>query len=142
MNPTEAAQLLAHAAAFDNRKPSAAASQAWSAALHDVPLDDDAYAAVARYYGVEDPQASGQRWMQPHHVRTHRKTLREARIAATPLPAPDAAMGEAGYRRALREMVRRIGDGKMPFRAIEAGGGTQPNKEYREERDKLDGRRP
>ena len=50
MNPTEAAELLGHAAAFDNRNPSAAAAVAWASALHDIPLDNDAKAAVAAYY--------------------------------------------------------------------------------------------
>jgi hypothetical protein len=142
MNPTEAAQLLAHAAAFDNRKPSAAASKAWAAALHDVPLDEDALTAVARYYGVDDPQATGQRWIQPHHVRAHRKAIRRERIDAAPIPAPAGVVGEAGYRQALRGIIRRIGDGKMPFRAIEAGGGVEPTEEYLAKRAELDRRSP
>lgn len=132
MNPAEAAQLLAHAAAFDNRKPSEAASKAWAAALHDVPFDEDATAAIARYYGTEDPQATGQRWIQPHHVRTHRRTLRDGRLNARPLPAPppELADNEIAYRGQLKQIVARAGNGAMPFRAIEAGGGTEPADAY------------
>ncbi|MEU5425147.1 hypothetical protein AB0H73_06010 [Streptomyces olivoreticuli] len=80
MTPTDAARLLAHAAAFDNRQPSRAANSAWSAALHDVPLDDDALAAVARYYGTP-PKTPGQRlWIQPHDIRTGRQAIRAERL--------------------------------------------------------------
>ncbi|MFI1796542.1 hypothetical protein ACH427_04175 [Streptomyces sp. NPDC020379] len=80
MTPAEAGRLLAHCAAFDNRQPSRAASEGWSAALRDVPFDEDALAAVARYYGTP-PRDPGQRlWIQPHDVRTLRKTIRSERL--------------------------------------------------------------
>lgn len=139
MNPTEAAQLLTHAAAFDNRKPSAAASQAWAAALHDVPLDDDAIMAVARYYGSDDPTATGQRWIQPHHVRAHRKAIRAERLDARPLPAPPAELtdNEAAYRDQLKRIINTVGDGRMPFRALPAPGSEadEPNAEFRSARE-------
>jgi hypothetical protein len=139
MNPIEAAQLLTHAAAFDNRKPSAAAAQAWAAALHDVPLDDDAIAAVARYYGCDDPQATGQRWIQPHHVRTHRKAIRAERLDARPLPAPAAELtdNEAAYRDQLKRIINTVGDGRMPFQALPASGSEadEPNDEFRRVRE-------
>ncbi|WP_433233828.1 zinc finger domain-containing protein [Actinomadura nitritigenes] len=150
MNAAEAAQLLAHCAAFDNRKASAAASQAWAAALRDVPLDADALEAVARYYGTEDPDATGQRWIQPHHVRTHRRAIREGRLAALPLPAPPAelARDEAAYRDALLQITRQVADGRVPFRAIAGGrgagraSGAEPSTAYRttrspEDRDRV-----
>lgn len=80
MNSIEANRLLAHASAFDNRNQSDAAAEAWAAALHDVPLDGDTLAAVARYYGTHDPAEPGKKWIQPHHVRTHRAAIREARL--------------------------------------------------------------
>ncbi|MGI5162748.1 hypothetical protein ACQEU3_47080 [Spirillospora sp. CA-253888] len=128
MTPTDAAELLLHCAAFDNRKPSAAAAKAWAAALHDVPLDEDTLNAVARYYGTPEPGETGNKWMQPHHVRTHRKAIRGARLdAAGTLAQHNALHGaepatEADHRRALREIQRRIGDEDQPppFRAIDA----------------------
>lgn len=137
MNATEAAQLLAHAAAFDNRKPSAAAAQAWAAALRDVPLDADALEAVARFYGTDDPEASGQRWIQPHHVRTHRRAIRDERLDSGPELAPPADPDrEADYRRALAEIRNRVAGGRMPFRAIEGGRarGDEPSTTWRDAR--------
>jgi hypothetical protein len=80
MNPREAAQLLGHCAAFDNRKPSQAAAMAWAAALHDIPLDDDARAAVAAYYSTPPKDPDGKLWILPHHVRTLRSKIRSARL--------------------------------------------------------------
>jgi hypothetical protein len=99
MTPDEAIQLLAHAAAFDNRKPSAVAAKAWAAALHDVPLDEDALAAVARYYGLSTTTDDGPRWIQPHHVRAHRLALRDERGHVP------------GYLAALREQRTRAASG-------------------------------
>lgn len=128
MNPTEAAQLLAHAAAFDNRKPSAAASTAWAAALHDVPLDEDATAAIARFYGTADEHETGQKWIQPHHVRQHRKALRAERLGpegpglsgAIPAADPDDI---PAYLAALRRQETEVADGAVALPAIEAGTG-------------------
>jgi hypothetical protein len=80
MNPREAAELLGHCAAFDNRKPSQGAAIAWSAALHDVPLDGDAKAAVASYYTTAPKDPDGKLWILPHHVRTLRSKIRSARL--------------------------------------------------------------
>jgi hypothetical protein len=80
MNPREAAELLGHCAAFDNRKPSQGAAIAWSAALHDVPLDADAKAAVASYYTTAPKDPDGKLWILPHHVRTLRSKIRSARL--------------------------------------------------------------
>lgn len=80
MTPDDAAKLLAACAAFDNRQPSEIAKRAWAKSLHDLPLDQDCFDAVARYYGTP-PKEVGQRlWIQPHDVRTHRKIIRNERI--------------------------------------------------------------
>ena len=42
MTPSEAAQLLGHCAAFDNRTVGKVDARAWAAALHDLPFDEDA----------------------------------------------------------------------------------------------------
>lgn len=80
MNPREAAELLGHCAAFDNRKPSQGAALAWAAALHDVPLDADAKAAVASYYTTAPKDPDGKLWILPHHVRTLRSKIRSKRL--------------------------------------------------------------
>lgn len=127
MNPTEAGQLLAHCAAFDNRKPSAAASEAWAAALHDVPLDHDALGAVARYYGLAEASEPGGKWIQPHHVRRHRQALRDERLGppgpglSSPLPPPADPDKPREYAAALRDQEARIAAGVETVPAIEAG---------------------
>lgn len=80
MNPTEAAELLGHAAAFDNRNPSAAAAVAWASALHDIPLDNDAKAAVAAYYTTAPQNPTDRLWILPHHIRTLRSKIRSIRL--------------------------------------------------------------
>lgn len=80
MNIEEAKQLLAACAAFDNRQPSLIAARAWATALRDLPLDQDCFDAVARFYGTP-PKTPGDRlWIQPHDVRTHRQAIRNERI--------------------------------------------------------------
>jgi hypothetical protein len=80
MNPREAAELLGHCAMFDNRKPSQGAAMAWAAALQDVPLDQDAKAAVAAYYSTPPKDPDAKLWILPHHVRTLRSKIRSARL--------------------------------------------------------------
>lgn len=80
MNRREAAELLGHCSSFDNRKPSQAAAVAWSAALHDVPLDDDTRAAVAVYYTTAPKDPDAKLWILPHHVRTLRSKIRSGRL--------------------------------------------------------------
>lgn len=80
MNRNEAAELLGHCAAFDNRKPSAAAATAWAVALHDVPLDPDAKAAVVAYYSTPPQDPNAKLWILPHHIRTLRSKIRSARL--------------------------------------------------------------
>jgi len=117
VDTVEATKLLAHCAAFDNRKPSKAASVAWAEALKDVPADVDAYAAVARFYSKpsKDGDLDSTRWIQPHHVRALRAEIRNARI-----PEPDSIIypgqpGETGaeYTQRRRELVAGIADGRI-----------------------------
>jgi hypothetical protein len=118
--PSEAARLLLHAAAFDNRKPSAGAAAAWAAALHDIPLDEDTLGAVARYYGTaatDDP--NDRRWIQPHHVRFHRAKIREPRIDAAH-PVYDGNPLESSNESAanLRALNTAAADGHLGTRTI------------------------
>jgi hypothetical protein len=113
MNPTEAAELLGHAAAFDNRNPSAAAAVAWAAALEDVPLDADAKAAVALYYRTPPQNPNDRLWILPHHVRTLRSKIRSARLENFQYEPVD---GETvpEYLVRLRGQTQAIASGRVP----------------------------
>lgn len=109
----EAAILLGHAAAFDNRQPSEAAAEAWAAALHDIPLDADAKAAVAAYY-TTPPQNPGDRlWILPHHIRTLRSKIRSKRLENFQYePIAGETVGEFMAR--YRGQVQAIASGRAP----------------------------
>lgn len=127
MNPTEAAELLGHAAAFDNRNPSAAAAMAWAAALEDVPLDADAKAAVAMYYRTP-PQNSNERlWILPHHVRTLRTKIRNARLENFQYEPVDGESVPAFLAR-LRGQVRAVAAGRAVLQSgrLALTGGPHP----------------
>lgn len=113
MNPTEAAELLGHAAAFDNRNPSAAAAVAWASALHDVPLDADAKAAVAAYYTTAPQDPRDKLWILPHHIRTLRSKIRSKRLENFQYePIGDETVGEFMAR--YRGQVQAIASGRRP----------------------------
>lgn len=113
MNPTEAAELLGHAAAFDNRNPSAAAAVAWASALHDIPLDSDAKAAVAAYYTTPPQDPRDRLWILPHHIRTLRSKIRSARLENFQYePLPNETTSE--YIARYRGQVQAIASGRVP----------------------------
>lgn len=129
MNPREAAELLGHCSAFDNRKPSQAAAVAWSSALHDVPLDADAKAAVATYYTTAPKDPDAKLWILPHHVRSLRTKIRNKRLENFQYePQPDETTGE--YLARLRGQVRAIASGRVAPSAagLQLAGG--PAKEF------------
>lgn len=115
MNKAEATQLLTAAAAFDNRDPSSeAAARAWAFALADIPLDQDAFAAVAEFYTRPEPngEVGGRRWLEPHQFRAVRKKIRDAR---TTVLVDDGVPDETPqqYLARRREAERAAGDGAM-----------------------------
>lgn len=113
MSPDDAKRLLAHAAAFDNRKPSLAAALAWAKALHNVPLDQDALDAVARYYGTP-PRNDGERlWIQPHDVRTHRAAIRNERLENF-VYEPPAGESDPRYLQRYRGQLAAVACGATP----------------------------
>ena len=120
MTPDEAKRLLAHAAAFDNRKPSAAAAHAWAAALYNIPLDADTLGAVARYYSLpasDDP--NDKRWIQPHHVRFHRAKIREPRIdASRPVYHGQPLETGAESGQSIRALEQAAASGLIPPRTV------------------------
>jgi hypothetical protein len=128
----EAAILLGHAAAFDNRQPSEAAAEAWAAALHDIPLDADAKAAVAAYYTTPPQNPNERLWILPHHIRTLRSKIRSKRLENFQYePLPDETVGEFMAR--YRGQVQAIASGRAPAPvgrlALEGG----PKREFMEE---------
>lgn len=113
MNPTEAAELLGHAAAFDNRNPSAAAAVAWASALHDIPLDNDAKAAVAAYYTTAPQNPTDRLWILPHHIRTLRSKIRSKRLENFQYePVGDETPEEFMAR--YRGQLQAIASGRVP----------------------------
>ncbi|MER5902968.1 hypothetical protein ABT150_23160 [Streptomyces mirabilis] len=113
MNQKEAAELLGYCSGFDNRKPSLVAAIAWAAALHDVPLDQDAKDAVASYYTTAPKDPEGKLWILPHHVRTLRTKIRSARLENFQYePVPDETVPE--YLARLRGQTQAIASGRVP----------------------------
>ena len=109
----EAAILLGHAAAFDNRQPSEAAAEAWAAALHDIPLDADAKAAVAAYYTTPPQNPNERLWILPHHIRTLRSKIRSKRLENFQYePIAGETVGEFMAR--YRGQVQAIASGRVP----------------------------
>lgn len=131
MTPAQAAALLTRAAAFDNRTIGETDAEAWAAALHDMPFDTDTLNAVARYYSAPtQPNETGRRWIEPHHVRTWRRRIRDERLGDT-IPAyepirPDETGAQYVTRR--RAQLTAIADGTeqpIPIRAL--AGGPHPS---------------
>ncbi len=113
MNPREAAELLGHCAMFDNRKPSQGAAVAWASALHDIPLDADAKAAVAAYYTTSPKDPDAKLWILPHHVRSLRSKIRSARLENFQYePIAGETVGEFMAR--YRGQVQAIASGRRP----------------------------
>ncbi|MBP0456227.1 zinc finger domain-containing protein [Streptomyces montanisoli] len=125
MTPADAAELLTLAAAFDRRTVGEADARAWAAALHAVPLDDDARAAVARHYAETD------RWLTPAHVVQQRAKVRRDRLDHANVlydGHPDETGAESIAHR--RRLLAAVADGRInPQTATQAVGlapGTAP----------------
>lgn len=73
MNINEAAQVLARAAAFDNRQPSRAMAEAWSAALDSRLTVDEAIAAIVEHY------ANSREWITVADVNRIARATRKQR---------------------------------------------------------------
>lgn len=112
MTPDDAQQLLAACAAFDNRQPSVIAKRAWSRALAKVPLDDDCFDAIARYYATP-AKDGGRLWIQPADVVTHRNTIRKERLENF-VYEPPLGLNDPDYIRRLRGQQYAVGSGAVP----------------------------
>lgn len=120
MIASEASDLLNRCAMFDNRKPSLVASKAWAKALHDVPLDEDTYSAVDRFYGTPPARAGERLWIQPHDVRSHRLAIRRERLGET-LPAYEPpALPETGaqFIARRRSQLDAVATGLFPAESV------------------------
>jgi hypothetical protein len=131
MTPDEAQQLLAACAAFDNRQPSQIAKRAWASALKKIPLDDDCFEAVARYYAT--PAKDGARlWIQPADVVTHRRAVRAERLENF-VYEPPPGLDDPDYIKRLRGQQYAVGSGTMPAPSRApalTGGPTKQVAEY------------
>ncbi|MFD6553759.1 hypothetical protein [Streptomyces sp. NPDC058398] len=132
MTPSEAAQLLGHCAAFDNRTVGKVDARAWSAALNDVPFDDDAVAAVASFYGTPPKDPSQRLWIQPHNVRTGRSRIRAVRLENfqyEPLPDETPAEFLARY----KGQVQAIASGRVAAPSGQPALEGGPSREFMRE---------
>jgi hypothetical protein len=134
MTPTEAVLLTRYVKAccpqqhIDDYTP-----DAWCDVLGDLDLEacKAAAAAVARR----------QPFVAPAEIRAEIRRVRDERIAREALPAPadELADDPATYKRALEQIVARVADGEMPFRAIEGGKPrAEPTEEFKAARSRAD----
>ncbi|MEU5302240.1 hypothetical protein ACH4YO_23775 [Streptomyces noursei] len=122
MTPADAAELLAHCAAFDRRTIGEADARAWARALHDVPLDDDLLDAVAEHYAHTD------KWITVAQVRDMRARIRVGRIDAAH-PVYDGNPDESGEQFVARRQaqITAAAEGKLPARTITQAIGAGPS---------------
>lgn len=125
MTPDDAKQLLARCAAFDNRQPSLIAAQGWAAALHDIPADQDAITAIARFYGTPPPRPGERLWIQPHDVRSIRAAIRTERLESFVYEPADGDETPRQYLANLRTQREAVASGRRPanpaIAALEGG---------------------
>lgn len=114
MNLDDAKRLLAACAAFDNRQPSLIAARAWAKALENMPLDQDAFDAVARFYTTPPKNPGDRLWIQPHDVVTHRKTIRAERVENFVYEPPDPDESGRQYLARYRRQLDAVASGQAP----------------------------
>lgn len=101
-------EILAIAAAFDNRTVGDADLLAWFQVVGHIAVDEAQDAIVAHY-------SESRERVMPHDVLSRVRKVRAARIAEQPDALPDADPDdEAAYRAALREGRFRIATGREP----------------------------
>lgn len=130
MNIDDAKRLLAACAAFDNRQPSLIAARAWAKALEKVPLDQDAFDAVARYYGTEPARPGERLWIQPADVIHHRNAIQRERLANFIYePEPDESLPGRMFVRRYRQLRDAVASGRVPgpLEAPALSGGPHPS---------------
>jgi hypothetical protein len=103
-------------------------AEAWAAALHDVPYDDDATAAVARYYGTPPKDPSTRLWIQPHNVRSLRKTIRSERAEGFRYEPPALDETPREFLARYRGQLEAVASGRVtpPAGRLALEGGPHP----------------
>lgn len=114
MNATEASELVALMALYDNRRASDPDVVAWLKVIGDLDHADCETAVLAHY------QETRERIM-PADVRTRVKAIRRDRLAREIVPAPPAEMTDkpGRYQTWIQASVKRIADGFSVLRAID-----------------------
>lgn len=110
MNRDDVIDVLTVAANFDNRQPSAAATDAWEIAIGDLDAAD-AKVAVALHYREH------REWIMPSDVRAGVRKMRSERIAKSmiPAPPPDLTDDPRAYQRALQAGIAQAAEGRAPL---------------------------
>ena len=113
MNATEASELVALMALYDNRKASDPDIVAWLKVIGDLDYADCETAVLAHYRETRER-------IMPADVRIRVKALRRERLSREIVPAPPAEVtDEPGrYKAALEEGIHKIADGLSIPRAI------------------------
>ena len=130
MNATEAGQLVALMALYDNRKASDPDIVAWLKVVGDLPYGDCESAVVAHYQDTRER-------IMPADIRNRVKAMRRDRIDRAIPAAPPAEVADTPgrYKAALDAAIRRIANGRSMHRAI--GGpvrDAEPPAEFTEAR--------
>lgn len=116
MNKADTAELLAFAAAFDQRTIGNADVEAWTLVLADTPWDDTTREAIALYYRTAPQNPEERRFLQVHHVRTYRSRVRQRRFDHVREPVPNTVEG-VHYCDELRAVRTAIADGRIKDQA-------------------------
>lgn len=113
MTYDEVCDILAVAAAYDRRTIGEADSEAWEAAVGDLPFRDARDAVVAHY-------RESREWVMPSDIRQRVKAVQAERLRVTPIPPPPPELLDdpPAYRKHLRESAQRIAEGRPVLRAI------------------------
>jgi hypothetical protein len=137
MTPREAVKLTRYVKACC---PQQAFDEYTSDAWHDLLGDLDADECTRAVAEV----AKRQPFVAPAEIRAEVRRIRNERLRNSDLAIPPGdPADEESYRRSLANIRRHIGDGRVLFKAIESGGGTEPseNEAVAEVRDELAERR-
>ena len=113
MNATEASELVALMALYDNRKASDPDVVAWLKVIGDLDYADCETAILAHYRETRER-------IMPADVRIRVKALRRARLEReiVPAPPPEVTDEPGRYRETLGAGIREIADGRAIRRAI------------------------
>ena len=116
MNEAEALTLVSNLNRAGLLPATEGQAPVWRDALSDIRYQD----AVAAAKDLIRGRTGRDRWITPGDLRDGVQSLRRARIAAVPLPAPPAALTDdvAGSLRWQRAFIRAVGDGSPDAYAV------------------------